>query len=68
MEQGEVDGALLLGLAAMYWLTFACAWLEPGEFLLCSVGEISDSGRGIALCVLDGIGIVLPLERRRGCT
>lgn len=52
----------------MYWLTFACAWLEPGEFLLCSVGEISDSGRGIALCVLDGIGIVLLLERRRGCT
>lgn len=49
-------------------LDFACAWLEPGEFLLCSVGEISDSGRGIALCVLDGIGIVLPLERRRGCT
>lgn len=41
------------------------AWFQLGEFRLFSVGEISESGRGIALAILVGEEL---LERRKGCT
>jgi hypothetical protein len=43
-------------------------WFQLGEFRRFSVGEISESGRGTALPTFAGEGIVLLLERRRGCT
>jgi hypothetical protein len=43
-------------------------WFQLGEFRRFSVGEISESGRGIALPAFAGEGMVLLLERRKGCT
>jgi hypothetical protein len=43
-------------------------WFQLGEFRLFSVGEISESGRGIALATFTGEDIARFLERRRGCT
>lgn len=43
-------------------------WFQLGEFRRFSVGEISESGRGIALGAFAGEGMVLLFERRRGCT
>jgi len=42
---------------------------QLGEFLLISVGESSDSGRGIPLAIVDGdlFGVVVLLIRK-GCT
>lgn len=42
---------------------------QLGEFLLISVGESSDSGRGIPLAMMDGplVGVVVLLIRK-GCT
>jgi hypothetical protein len=43
-------------------------WFQLGELRLFSVGEISESGRGIALATFPVDDMVRLLERRRGCT
>lgn len=41
-------------------------WFQLGEFRRFSVGDISESGRGMLL--LAGVGMVLDLDSRSGCS
>lgn len=43
-------------------------WYQLGEFRLFSIGEISDSGRGIPPDIFDGEELGVPLLMRSGCT
>lgn len=55
----------MIGRWQEWWCLTLVAWFQLGEFRLFSVGEISESGRGIALAILVGEEL---LERRKGCT
>jgi len=41
-------------------------WFQLGEFLLFSVGDNSDRGRGRPLAILDGDGAFMFFEMRKG--
>lgn len=43
-------------------------WNQLGELRLFSVGEISESGRGVPHCIFSGDAFGVPLQMRRGWT
>lgn len=68
VTSGESAWKLLHSMGLALTLGDVAGWYQLGEFRLFSIGEISDSGRGMVLVGFDGDDPGVPLLIRSGWT